>query len=179
VRRLRTQLCVAALLSVLTLGSGCRREEKIKLEPTDESTPELGPAAFAADPKSSVQLIKGFHGIEQNSWRWTMGRFSVVLRPPAGARERGAMLTLKFTIPDAVIQQLKSTTISVLVQNTPAGKQTYNAAGEYTLDVEVPATLLKEDAVTVEYVVDPFIPAGKVDARELGLVFVSAELNAK
>jgi hypothetical protein len=67
----------------------------------------------------------------------------------------------------------------VLVQNTPAGKQTYNAAGEYTLDVEVPATLLKEDAVTVEYVVDPFIPAGKVDARELGLVFVSAELNAK
>ena len=44
----------------------------------------------AADPKSSIQLIKGFHGVEQNSWRWTMGRFAVTLKPPIGAAEQGA-----------------------------------------------------------------------------------------
>jgi hypothetical protein len=179
VRRLRRRQCVAALAAGFAVLAGCRREEKIKLEPTDESTTTLTSTAHAADPKSSVQLVKGFHGIEQNSWRWTMGRFTVTLRPPAGSAEKGATLSLKFSIPESVINKVKSTTLSVSVQGTPVGKKTYTSSGEATFATDVPASLLKGDAVVVEYAMDRFLPAGAVDARELGLVFLSTGFESK
>lgn len=170
----------AALLGALLLISwSCQRGQKIATEPTDESQPVLTSFAQATDPSSSVQLLRGFHGIEHGAWRWTMGRFSLLLLPPAGASKKGATLTLKFTIPDAVIRNLKFTEVSVLVQSTPVGRQTYTEVGEYTLQVDVPATLLKGDAINVECVVNPSLAAGVVDARELGVVFLSAGLEAK
>ena len=171
-------LSTVAIAVALTLTSGCRRE-KIKLEPTDESVPVIASTVSAADPNSSVQLVKGFHKVEYNAWRWTMGKFVVTLRPPPDGKQRGAELVLKFTIPESVINQVKSTTISMLVQNTPIVKQSYNAAGAYTLVGEVPATLLGGEAVNVECIVDPHLAAGLVDARELGVVFLSAGFDAK
>jgi hypothetical protein len=167
------------LAASLALTLGCRRDEKIKLEPTDESAPNITSTVHAADPKASVQLLKGFHGIEHNSWRWTMGRFAIALKPPAGAKEKGAVLVLKFTIPDSLLQNSKTETITVRVQNTEVGKQVYKAAGEYTFTADVPAALLKDDTVTAEFVLDPYLAAGTIDARELGVVFVSAALEAK
>jgi len=170
---------VAALAAGFAVGIGCRREEKIKLEPTDEGSATLMTTAHAADPRSSVQLVKGFHAIEQNSWRWTMGKFAVTLRPPAGSAEKGATLALKFSIPDAVLKKMKSTTLSASVQGTPVGNKSYTAPGEYTFTTDVPAALLKGDAVVAEYSLDRFLPAGAVDARELGVVFISTGLESK
>jgi hypothetical protein len=159
--------------------AGCRREEKIQLEPTDESTPTLVSMVYASDPKAAIQLIRGFHGMEQNSWRWTMGRFVVTLRPPAGSAEKGATLSLKFTLPEAVLNKVKSTSLSATIQNTAIGSRTYDKPGEYTFTADVPPALLKGDSVTVEFSMDRFLPAGAVDGRELGLVFVSTGLEAK
>jgi hypothetical protein len=179
VRRLKRRLLLAALAASLATGAGCRREEKIKLEPTDESTPTLVSTVYASDPKAAIQLIRGFHGIEQNSWRWTMGRFVVTLRPLAGSADKGATLTLKFTLPEAVLDKVKSTSLTANVQNTAIGSQTYAKPGEHTFTADVPAALLKGDALTVEFSMDRFLPAGTVDGRELGLVFVSVGLEAK
>jgi hypothetical protein len=176
---LTRRLLAAVAAAMLAVVSGCARGDKIKLEPTDESVPVLVSNVRAADPNGSVQLVKGFHGVEHGSWRWTMARFSVTLLPPQDGKERGADLVLKFTIPASVIDNLKSTTVSVLVQNTPVGKQVYKAVGEYTLRLDVPATLLKDETVNVECAVDPYLAAGTVDARELGLVFLSAGLEAR
>lgn len=178
-RRLRQQVWAVAIAAGLCVAVGCRREEKIQLEPTEEAPATLQSTVHASDPKSSIQLIKGFHGIEQNSWRWTMGRFAVTLKPPMGAAERGATLVLRFTIPDAVLQKTKVMTLSALVQNTPVGKETYKSAGEYTFNADVPPNLLKGEAVNVDFSLDQFLPAGAVDARELGVVFVSAGLESK
>jgi hypothetical protein len=167
------------LATAMCASVGCRREEKIQLEPTEEAPGTLLSTAHAADPKSSIQLIKGFHGVEQNSWRWTMGRFAVTLKPPMGAAEQGAAVVLKFSIPDAVLQKTKSMTLTASVQNTTLGKQTYKSAGEYTFTADVPANLLKGEATTVDFSLDQFLPAGAVDARELGIVFVSAGLESK
>jgi len=166
------------MVAVLMLISGCGRE-KIKLEPTDESIPVITSTVNAADPNSSVQLVKGFHKIEYNTWRWTMGRFVVALQPPPERKQRRVELVLKFTIPESVINQVKSTTVSMLVQNTPIVKQAYNVAGSYTLKGDVPQTLLGDEAVNVECIVDPYLAAGLVDARELGVVFLSAGFEAK
>jgi hypothetical protein len=176
---LRQQVWTAAIVAAFCVAGGCRREEKIQLEPTEEAPAALQSTVHAADPKSSIQLIKGFHGVEQNSWRWTMGRFAVTLRPPMGAAENGATVVLKFSIPDAVLQKTKAMTLSASVQNTQIGKKTYNSAGEYSFTADVPANLLKGEAATVDFSLDQFLPTGTVDARELGVVFVSAGLEPK
>ena len=171
------RLVVFAML--LAAATGCRREEKIKLEETDESQPVLNSTANAADPRTAMQFIRGFHGVEQNAWRWTMGNFAVTLLAPPGARERGATVTLKFSIPDSVIERLKKTTLSASIQKTPIGSTTYATAGEQIFRADVPAALLKGEAVNVEFSLNPFLPAGSLDGRELGVIFVSASLEAK
>lgn len=167
------------VFAMLITAAGCRREEKIKIEATDESQPVLTSTVLAADPKSAMQLIKGFHGVEQNAWRWTTGHFAVTLQLPAGASERGATLVMKFSTPDAVMQKLKKTTLSAEVQRTKVGSAIYTSAGDQTFRAEIPAALLKGEAQTVEFSLDPFLPAGSLDGRELGVIFVSAALEAK
>jgi hypothetical protein len=126
-----------------------------------------------------VQLIRGFHGLEQNSWRWTMGKFVVTLKPPAGSADKGAKLTLNFSLPEAVLDKVKSTTLTASMQNTNLGSQAFSKPGDHSFTVEVPPTLLKTEAATAEFAMDRFLPAGTVDGRELGLVFVSVGLESK
>ena len=47
-----------------------------------------------SDPSAKHQLAKGFYQLEANAWRWTAGDFSVVLKTPPGAAQKGATLTL-------------------------------------------------------------------------------------
>lgn len=56
-------------------GTGCKRATKTRVEATDEAGPTLAPVVNMADARASVQLLKGFHDVEGNAWRWTMGKF--------------------------------------------------------------------------------------------------------
>jgi hypothetical protein len=168
-------LCALVALS----STGCRRDEKIKLEETDESTPTIASMVHAADPKASMQLTRGFHTVEQNSWRWTMGTFAITLRPPSGSADQGAKLTAKLSMPDAILQKLKQPTLTASIQKKTIGAHRFTAPGEFTFEADVPPDLLKNDAVTVEFSLEPHLPAGALDGRELGLVFVSAGFAPK
>ena len=169
---------VAAL--VLALLPACnRRREKVKVELTDETPSQLASIVHVADPRASVQLIKGFHDVEQNAWRWTMAKFAVTLRPPRNAAQSGATLQLKFSIPDPVIERLKSITLSANVNGTPVAGETYAKPGEYVYSRDVPATALSGEAVTVDFLLDKVLAPGSVDQRELGIVVSSVGLEAK
>lgn len=159
--------------------AGCKRKEKIRVEATDESMPSLQAMVHVADPRASVQLLKGFHETEQNAWRWTMGRFSATLRPPANAPQKGATLILKFSIPEAVIQRTQSMTLTANAGGTPLSGETYTKAGDYTYQRDVPASALAGDAVTVEFALDKFLQPGTVDQRELGVVVSQIGFEAK
>jgi hypothetical protein len=167
------------VLGCLLLTAGCKRRDPVRLQETDESSIVLSSTVHMADPKTSIQLVKGFHGVEQNAWRWTMGRFAVTLKPPAGANQKGATLALKFTLPDAVTSHLKTTTLTASVDGTQLGTQTYNAPGEYTFTADVPASLFTSDALTVDFALSNFLPAGTADGRELGVVASTISLDAK
>src|SRR5216684_391037 len=95
----RTLRLVAALLLILALAAmpGCRRRKRPVLEALPEadtqstlgntsgSTP--GSIVVMSDPRSSGQIVNGFYGIENQSWRWTAGKFSVLLRPPGSGAQ--------------------------------------------------------------------------------------------
>ena len=72
----------AAAVLLLALSPGCKKRDPIKTEPTDESGATLRPVIKMSDPQAAIQLLKGFHDIEQSAWRWTASQFVVALKTP-------------------------------------------------------------------------------------------------
>ncbi len=130
----------------------------------------LASVLSTADPRIAPQLIRGFHPVEANAWRWTAGQFAVILKPPAGAAAKGATLLFKFTIPEAVIQKLKPLRLSASVNGTALPPETYSTGGEQTYSRDVPGTAVQGDSATVEFALDKHLQPAGVEQRELGVV---------
>jgi hypothetical protein len=166
---MRNRLFLAALTVPLLLA-GCRSKHKVKVDATEEEAPTLAATVHTADPRAATQLISGFYGVEDQSWRWTAGKFAVLLRPPRGSAQKGATLQLKFAVPEPVISKLKTVSLSAAINGTTLAPETYTKAGEYTYSRDVPANLLAGEAVKVDFALDKALPPGEADQRELGVV---------
>jgi hypothetical protein len=166
---MRTRIVLAALAVCLAMA-GCKSRQKVKVQATEEEAPSLATTVHTADPRVSAQLISGFYGIEDNAWRWSAGKFSVLLRPPRTAAQRGAILQLKFALPDAIIGPLKSVSLGATVNGTKLPAETYTKSGEYTYSQDVPPNLMAGEAVKVEFAMDKALAPSGADQRELGLV---------
>ena len=164
----------------LLLLGGCRqREKKIRIQQTDEDSATLASVIHMSDAKAAPQLLKGFHSIEENAWRWTMGQFAVALRPPRNAAIRGAVLRLKFVVPEPVLAKLKKISLTAAVNGTSLPAETYTKSGEFEYTRDVDAKLLSGEAVNVEFTLDKFLPAGEIEQRELGVIVSSVGFEAK
>jgi hypothetical protein len=169
---------VAICVALLASAPACKRR-KVRVETTEESGQSLAAVVNVGDPKASPQLLRGFYDIEGGAWRWTKAKFSVTLRPPLNASQKGATLQFKFAIPDAVISHLKDVTLSGNVNGFALQPETYTKPGDYTYSRDVPASALTGDAVTAEFALDKFLAPGQVDQRELGVVATSIGFEAK
>ncbi len=170
-------LLIAACVIALP---GCKRKEKVPVQLTEEETSAgLVSMVQVADPQASQQLLKGWHGVEQGAWRWTMGQFSVLLRPPQTAATKGAVLQLKLAVPDPVIAKLQSITLSAKVNDVALAPESYTKPGEYTYSREVPAKALQGEAAEVQFTLDKVLPPGAADARELGVIVSLVGLEPK
>ncbi len=167
----------AAILLTLAVAPGCKRHRPVVQ--TTEEAPMLASVIATADPNVARQLVNGFYGVEQNSWRWTAGRFSVVLRPPAAASANGATIQLKLAIPDVVIAKLKALSLSAYVNGTPLAPESYTQAGQFTYTRDVPANLLSGDVARVDFSVDKTLPPSPSDQRELGVIVSMIGLQPK
>jgi hypothetical protein len=126
-----------------------------------------------SDEKLAPQLLEGFYGLEDKSWRWTAARFSVLLRPPLLGAENGAVLKVALSIPQPLIDHVKTTTLTAEIGGTRLSPESFTQAGSFTFFRDVPARLLVEDNVRVDFSLDRFLPPGTLDGRELGLVVTS------
>jgi hypothetical protein len=131
-----------------------------------------------ADPDSGVQLIRGFHQIEHNSWRWSERTFSVILKRPAGAESKGANVVAKLNVPEPVIQRLGPITLKASLQGRTLGITTWTRSDEYTFQAEIPSQAFAADHVIVEFTLDKYLPAGTADSRELGVIINSIGLES-
>jgi hypothetical protein len=166
-----------ALLVVLVLPA-CKRPNKV--ETVEEARQTAGFVAMN-DANAASQLLKGFYGVEAGAWRWTAGKFTVLLKPPANAATKGAKLELKLTIPQPVIAKLNQVTLTAKVGDTPLPPQTFNKTGDYTYAQDVPATAFAgvSGPVRVDFWLDKAMPPTSSDLRELGIVVFSAGLESK
>lgn len=168
---------VAATLAMSS--TACKRSRKQRVETVEDDKTELSSVVSMANTAQAVQLVKGFYDLEQGGWRWTMGKFSVTLKTPAGAGEKGATLELKTSVPEPVLAKIQATTLSASIGGTSLEPAKLDKPGEFVYTREVPASVLKSEAVTVDFELDKFLAAGVVEQRELGIIVTSAGLLAK
>lgn len=174
------RLITCALLAALALvPMGCKRAKKVQVQQTVEESPRMSSVVTMGDPKAETQLVSGFYGIEGNAWRWAARQFTVVLRPPLGASQKGGTLQLNLTVPQVVIDKLKNVSLSATVDGSPLPPETYTQAGPYTYKREVSGNLLTADSVKVDFQLDKAMPPTDQDKRELGVVVNAVSLEAK
>lgn len=180
-RRLTRRLALPLLvLSLLLAPPACkRRRKKAQTAAAQVEDGKLLSMVQAADPRASVQLVKGFYDVEQNAWRWTMGKFTVSLRPPASASQKGALLVLKFSIPATVIEQLKSMTLSASANGVALAPETFTSSGDHVYSRDVPASALRAEAVNADFALDKYLKPHGADERELGVVVSTVGFEAK
>jgi hypothetical protein len=132
-----------------------------------------------SDISATSQLIAGFYELEANSWRWTAGKFIVMLQPPAGAERVGAKLKLQFFIPDVQIEKLGPMTIQADLNDHPLAPQTFDKPGSYEYSRDVPADTLRSNLVPIVFRLDKFASPSMSDGRELGVVVSTIGLQPK
>jgi hypothetical protein len=170
------RLIAAMLLTLVVIAPACRTRKKAS-RAEDEGKPLS--VVKVADPRGAVQLIRGFHSVENDSWRWAMKNFTVSLRPPAGSASNGATLELKFTLPDAVYSQLGAMTIHAHVAGTDLTPETFSKAGDAVYSRDLPASALQGDTITIEFFTDKALPPSPTDERELSIIVTSIGLLRK
>jgi hypothetical protein len=172
---------IAAVVAVGLVAGGwsCKRRPSQVETVEDENQPALS-VVQVAHPRAAGQLLSGFHQVEQAAWRWTMGKFAVILMPPPNAAQKGARLELHFTLTPSVMSRRPSMTVAASVEETPLPPQTFTKAGTYVYQADVPAAaLFAGTPVKVSFALDNFLKAGEVETRELGLVVTSIGLVPK
>lgn len=150
------------------------------------SGPETSPAGSSlastistADPATASQLVKGFYDLDHNAWRWTQKNFSVTLGAPRGAAQKGARLVLRFTLPEALLKNLKFITVSAAVKGLALPSQTFGTTGEQIYRQDVPAEAFRDPSVPVDFSLDKALPPSATDTRELGIVVSEIGFEAK
>lgn len=144
-----------------------------------KSTPDLEERINTADEAFAPQLLSGFYHVEERSWRWTKPAFAVALKPPRKA-SKGAILVMQYSLPQAVLEQLKEVTISSSIDGIPLQPEKCNQTGMLELRREIPADALQgKTGVKIEFTVNPHLEPTPVDKRDLGLIVHSIGLIKK
>jgi hypothetical protein len=170
--------CSLMLIALVLAPMGCK-SKKVRVGSTDEETPKMQSVLNMGDPKIEPQLVTGFHGIEAAAWRWTERQFTVALRPPFGASQKGAKLTVKLTVPPVTIEKLKSISLSASAGGSALPPETYTTPGDYSYVRDIPASVFTGETVRVDFLLDKAMPPSGADRRELGIIVLNIGLESK
>jgi hypothetical protein len=179
-RRLLRDFSTAVFLLALVLtATACKgKHNRVIVQNEEETTPQMASLVRMNDLNASAQILSGFYGLENNSWRWTSGKFSVLLRTPPNSAAQGGVITFSFSLPDIVIQRLKTVAITASVNGTKLKSAEYEKPGANIFTADVPPALLTGDSVKVDFTLDKTIPPD-VDKRDLGVVATSIGIAGK
>ena len=164
-------------LAVALLLAACSKSGSDTPAPAPIPDQPSGTASViqVADPQVASQLLKGFHGVEQGSWRWTEKEFSVSLKPPAPGKP--ATLQLKLSLPEVLLKRLQSVTLKAVVNGVALPSETYTQPGAHVYAQSVPANALTGESVRVDFTLDKALGPDESDRRQLGVVVSSVALE--
>jgi hypothetical protein len=164
---MRRLMAAATLLVLLAIAPACRIKKKAKAAEDDGQPVSV---LNVTDPRASLQLTRGFWGVENDSWRWTMKNFAVILRAPMGAAQKGARLQLRFTVPEVMYNRVGDMTLDAHVNGLDLGSEKYTKSGEAEYDRDIPATAISGDLISIDFSVDKGLAPTDRDPRELAII---------
>jgi hypothetical protein len=171
-----TVLCALALLV-----SGCGKKANQAVQ-NDQGEPAANAPLVSSlkmnAPSAKQQLTKGVFQLESGSWRWTAGNFTITLKAPPGAAQKGATLTLNLMVSDSVLKQVHSQSLTAAVGSQTLKTEKYVDAGPHTFTADVPASALTGDTVAIDFSLDNSLPPGPADRRELGVIITAVSLDS-
>ena len=170
---------LAASIGLLLVSAPACKRKKRSTSPAPEPATVLLSVVNVADPAATDQLARGFFELESNAWRWTAGKFTVFLRPPEGAAERGARLELHFNLPDVIVKRIGPVTVSATLGGRALAPERCAQPGDYVYTRDVDPSVLRSNGVAVDFATDKVLPPTGGDTRELALVVTSIGLVAK
>jgi len=176
-KRCRIALFIALPLALS--GIACKGTQNPVGGQNEERNQPMLSTVRMNDSSAESQLLSGFYAVENNAWRWTAGKFSLMLRTPPGAAQSGATLALAFTLPDTVVQKLNDITITASINGAALNSEEYKTPGAYVFSAEVPGSMLTAESVKVDFALDKTMPPGDVDKRPLGIIAGSVSLTSK
>jgi hypothetical protein len=179
---LETKKALTFVLLAIALATGACRGKNGQPAVQNEEAPAR-PVSFVKmnDVTASAQLLNGFYGVEAGAWRWTTGKFSVLLATPVGAAQNGGTLTFSLALPDGLTKKLGKITLTASVNGKALGSKSYEADGAADFTADVPKELLTGDSITVEFALDKHMAPGTAggDKRDLGVIANSVGLASK
>ncbi len=173
---MRRLIWAAALLAFIAIAPGCRVKKKAKAVEDDGQPLSV---VNVADPRAGMQLTRGFWAVENQSWRWTMKNFTVTLRAPADATQKGARLQMKLAVPEVMYNRVGDMTLDAHVNGLDLGPEKYTKAGDANYEREIPATAFSGDVVSIDFSVDKGLPPSDKDTRELSVIVTTIGLLPK
>jgi hypothetical protein len=181
----RTSVCRGAsaprfsLVILALIATACNaRHDRVTVQNEEETATRMASLVRMNDPGTTAQMLSGFYNLENNSWRWTSGKFSILLRTPPGAAAQGGVVTFAFTLPDVVIQKLKSIAITASMNGMNLNSAEFDKPGPNTFTANVPPALLTGESLQVDFALDKTIPPD-VDKRALGVIANSIGISTK
>jgi hypothetical protein len=152
--------------------------EVVEIEPDSIGQGTAGadeiPSSLSTGDAGAGRQLDGFYDIE-NGWRWSKRQFSITL----GSGPANERLVVQLYIPDSVIQKLGAITLTAKLGGRALAPETYGKPGEYTFARDLEASWLQPGANRIDFSVDKFLAPTPADNRELGIVVLSAALEAK
>jgi len=171
VRRLLSLIAISLASLTWLAALGCSKpKDAPKNEPAKAASITFGPRyAYIQvnDQRAINQLGPGWHGVEQETWRWMAHEATASLKNPGAFPE---YFEVRLTLPPGHIAAVGGpVTFTVLLNDKVLGEETYAKDGAYVFQKVVQS--LPPDPVAVTFRVNKFKPpAPGGDVRELGLV---------
>jgi hypothetical protein len=129
------------------------------------------------DLRARPQLLSGWYGVEEGSWRWMAREAEVALAPPA---DGPLVFEMQLYLPPGHMARAGgSVTVSILAGGQLLGAHPYTEPGSYSLVEPLPRELVSHPLTKLTIRLNRAVPPGKGDRRELGLVVQRLGLAAK
>ncbi len=117
-------------------------------------------------PSAKLELLSGWHGLEQNAWRWTEDRFSARV-PVSGEKQT---LVLEVFLPESGFKGRSRYVLHVSVNGRSIGSEAFSSPGLKTARFRLDKLPDPNESALVECRLDPTQPTASGDPRKLGVV---------
>ena len=125
------------------------------------------------DRLSEVELLEGWHDLEDTGWRWTARTFTARVR--AAESSHGRMLTMRLYIAEESVRRLGRLTLSATANGTVLEPAVYETAGLATFVRRLEG--VTDSEIELRFSLDLALPAEEADSRERGIIVVSIRVE--